>query len=93
MAENPEIITKLKQTRKTVLILESFNKNPLAEFRAFFMALESHIWKVPVIIMRNYNESRLEDLQIKASVDVGGLLIDGYGDGICITMREIISRY
>ncbi|MGV8134651.1 MAG: (E)-4-hydroxy-3-methylbut-2-enyl-diphosphate synthase [Mangrovibacterium sp.] len=85
MAENPEIITKLKQTRKTVLILESFNKNPLAEFRAFFMALESHIWKVPVIIMRNYNESRLEDLQIKASVDVGGLLIDGYGDGICIT--------
>lgn len=85
MAENPEIITKLKQTRKTVLILESFNKNPLAEFRAFFMALESHIWKVPVIIMRSYSESRLEDLQIKASVDIGGLLIDGYGDGICIT--------
>ncbi len=85
MAENPEIITKLKQTRKTVLILESFNKNPLAELRAFFMALESHIWKVPVIILRSYREHRLEDLQIKASVDVGGLLIDGYGDGICIT--------
>ncbi|MBN1820607.1 MAG: (E)-4-hydroxy-3-methylbut-2-enyl-diphosphate synthase, partial [Prolixibacteraceae bacterium] len=30
MRENPEIITKLKQTRKTVLILESFNKNPFA---------------------------------------------------------------
>ncbi|MEL7585172.1 MAG: (E)-4-hydroxy-3-methylbut-2-enyl-diphosphate synthase [Prolixibacteraceae bacterium] len=85
MADNPEIITKLKQTRKTVLILESFNKNPLAEFRAFFMTLESHIWKVPVILMRTYNESHLEDLQIKASVDIGGLLIDGYGDGICIT--------
>ncbi|WP_423129592.1 (E)-4-hydroxy-3-methylbut-2-enyl-diphosphate synthase [Gaoshiqia sp. Z1-71] len=85
MSENPEIITKLKQTRKTVLILESFNKNPLAELRAFFMALESHIWKVPVIILRSYKENRLEDLQIKASVDLGGLLIDGYGDGICIT--------
>jgi (E)-4-hydroxy-3-methylbut-2-enyl-diphosphate synthase len=84
MAENPEIITKLKQTRKTVLILESFNRNPFAELRAFFMMLETHIWKVPVIIYRKYFETRLEDLQIKASADLGGLLIDGYGDGLCI---------
>jgi len=85
MTENPEIITKLKQTRKTVLILESFNKNPSAELRAFFMNLETHIWKVPVIIYRKYNESRLDNLQIKASIDLGGLLLDGYGDGLCIT--------
>jgi (E)-4-hydroxy-3-methylbut-2-enyl-diphosphate synthase len=85
MARNPEIMMKLKQTRKTVLILESFNKNPLAELRAFFTSLESHIWKVPVILYRKYNESNLEDLHIKASADLGGLLIDGYGDGICIS--------
>jgi (E)-4-hydroxy-3-methylbut-2-enyl-diphosphate synthase len=85
MNTNPEIITKLKQTRKTVLILESYNKNPMAELRAFFMTLETHIWKVPVILYRRYEESVLEDLQIKASADLGGLLIDGYGDGICIS--------
>jgi len=82
---HPEIITKLKQTRKTVLILESFNKNPMAELRAFFMALDTHIWKVPVIIYSRYKEDVLEDLQIKASADLGGLFIDGYGDGICIS--------
>jgi (E)-4-hydroxy-3-methylbut-2-enyl-diphosphate synthase len=85
MEKNPEIIMKLKQTRKTVLILESFNKNPLAELRAFFMSLETHIWKVPVILYRKYNETNREDLQIKASADLGGLLIDGYGDGLCIS--------
>lgn len=85
MERNPEIIMKLKQTRKTVLILESFNKNPMAELRAFFMNLETHIWKVPVILYRNYNERKPEDLLIKASCDLGGLLIDGYGDGICIS--------
>ncbi len=85
MNNHPEIMTKLKQTRKTVLILESFNKNPFAELRAFFMMLEIHIWKVPVIIYRRYNERHLEDLQIKASADIGGLLIDGYGDGICLS--------
>lgn len=85
MDMHPEIIMKLKQTRKTVLILESYNANPMAELRAFFMALETHIWKVPVILYRKYNESHLEDLQIKAAADLGGLLIDGYGDGICIS--------
>ncbi len=82
---HPEIIMKLKQTRKTVLILESYNANPMAELRAFFMALETHIWKVPVILYRRYNESSLDDLRIKAAIDLGGLLIDGYGDGICIS--------
>lgn len=89
MDKNPEIIMKLKQTRKTVLILESFNKNPMAELRAFFTTLESHIWKVPVILYRRYNESKLEDLQINASADLGGLLIDGYGDGLCISSDKI----
>ena len=85
MDKHPEIITKLKQTRKTVLILESINKNPFAELRAFFMSLETHIWKVPVILYRRYNESEIEDLQIKASSDLGGLFLDGYGDGICLS--------
>lgn len=85
MDMNPEIITKMKQTRKTVLILESFNRNPMAELRAFFMALDTHIWRVPVIIYRRYEEDKLEDLQIKSSADLGGLFLDGYGDGICIS--------
>jgi (E)-4-hydroxy-3-methylbut-2-enyl-diphosphate synthase len=85
MNMHPEIMTKLRQTRKTVLILESFNKNPYAELRAFFMMLETHIWKVPVILYRRYNERSLEDLHIKASADLGGLFLDGYGDGVCLT--------
>lgn len=85
MDMHPEIIMKLKQTRKTVLILESYNANPMAELRAFFMSLETHIWKVPVILFRRYNESRLDDLQITSAADLGGLLIDGYGDGISIS--------
>ncbi|MFV0554152.1 MAG: (E)-4-hydroxy-3-methylbut-2-enyl-diphosphate synthase [Mangrovibacterium sp.] len=85
--KNPEIMTKLKQTRKTVILLESFNKNPLAEMRAFFMTVESHTWQVPIVLMRVYAEQNLEDLQIKAAVDLGGLLIDGYGDGICLVNR------
>ncbi|MFV0522471.1 MAG: (E)-4-hydroxy-3-methylbut-2-enyl-diphosphate synthase [Mangrovibacterium sp.] len=91
MNKNPEIMTKLKQTRKTAILLESFNKNPLAEMRAFFMALESHIWQVPIVLMRSYDEQNVEDLRIKASIDLGGLLLDGYGDGVCLINNDDTS--
>lgn len=83
--ENPEIIEKLKRERKVILIMETDNINCFAEMRAFFMELDAHICKNPVILHRSYNEDNYENLLIKASVDLGGLLIDGYGDGILIS--------
>lgn len=83
-SEYPEIITKLKQTRKTILILESEHDNAMAEMRAMLYFLDAHICKVPVILYRKYNAKSLQELIIKASTDMGALLLDGYGDGICI---------
>lgn len=83
--ENPEIIEKLKRERKVVLIMESDNINSFAEMRAFFMELDAHICKCPVILHRSYTENNYEDLLIKASTDLGGLFIDGYGDGILLS--------
>ncbi len=85
--ENPEIIEKLKRERKVILIMESDNLNCYAEMRAFFMELDAHIVKCPVILLRNYKENNYEDLLIKASTDLGGLFIDGYGDGILLTNK------
>jgi len=83
--ENPEIIEKLKRERKVILIMESDNLNCSAEMRAFFMELDAHICKCPVILFRSYKERSYEDMLIKASTDLGGLFIDGYGDGILLT--------
>jgi (E)-4-hydroxy-3-methylbut-2-enyl-diphosphate synthase len=83
--ENPEIIEKLKRERKVILIMETDNTNCFAEMRAFFMELDAHICKNPVILHRSYKEDSYETLLIKASIDLGGLLIDGYGDGILIS--------
>jgi len=82
---NPEIVQKLKVERKAVILLESDNSNRYADMRAFFMILESIVCRLSVILCGHYNETRLLDLQLKASTDFGGLFIDGYGDGILIT--------
>ncbi|GET30351.1 4-hydroxy-3-methylbut-2-en-1-yl diphosphate synthase (flavodoxin) [Prolixibacter sp. SD074] len=90
-AENPEIVEKLKNERKAVIIMESDNLNSFAELRAFFMELDAHICKNPVILHRSYREDSYENLLIKASTDLGGLLIDGYGDGILLSNQGPIG--
>ncbi len=81
----PEIVEKLKNERKAVLIMESDNLNCFAEMRAFFMELDAHICKNPVIVHGKYKEDDYENLLLKASTDLGGLFIDGYGDGILLS--------
>lgn len=82
---NPELVTKLKAERKAVILLESDNKNRYADMRAFFMLLESMVCRLSVVLWGQYNETSLQDLQLKAATDLGGLFIDGYGDGILLT--------
>lgn len=83
--KNPETIEKLKRERKMVLIMESNNLNSFAEMRAFFMELDAHICKIPVILHRSYQKNNYEDLLLAACTDLGGLFIDGYGDGILLS--------
>jgi (E)-4-hydroxy-3-methylbut-2-enyl-diphosphate synthase len=85
---NPEIVAKLKAERKAVILLESDNENRYADMRAFFMLLESIICRLSVVLWGHYNEKKLEDLQLKAATDLGGLFIDGYGDGIMLTNED-----
>ena len=39
---------------------------------------------VPVILHRDYRETDIEALQLKAAIDFGTLLLDGFGDGIML---------
>ena len=51
--------------------------------RAFISLVESKIQN-PVIIERGYSEISNDTLQLYSSTDLGGLLLDGFGDGVFI---------
>ena len=65
-------------------MLDTRNRNGVAEQRAFFLKLAEHGLENPVVIRRSYAETDLETLQLKAAADLGPLLIDGFGNGIWI---------
>ena len=65
-----------------ILILKSNNEHFMPDMRSFFM--KNLDIKNPVILSKNYDSSYSDDLIIHSSTDIGGLFIQGYGDGIFI---------
>ena len=80
-----EIIDFIKNQPKLVLILKTSNSHGLAEQRSFIMNIMNNNLKIPIIISRSYSNLSVSDFQIYASTDLGGLLVDGMGNGIFIS--------
>jgi (E)-4-hydroxy-3-methylbut-2-enyl-diphosphate synthase len=68
-----------------VLVLNTDNKHGMPELRrAFFELMNSKI-SHPVIIQRSYSAIDRDKLLLYSSTDIGGLLIDGLGDGVMLS--------
>lgn len=77
--------------KNVVFVFDTFAENALTELRQMFVMLEQSNCKVPVIIKRNYKDLPEADFQLFSSTDVGGLLVDGMGDGVWIKQQNCVS--
>ena len=68
--------------KQLVILLKTNNVHGMAEQRRFFIEMVNAGLKIPVIVHRNYETIEQEQFLLSASTDIGGLLIDGLGDGI-----------
>ncbi len=79
-----ELKDKLRVDKTAVLLIDTNNKNGIAEQRRLFIELINNEIKTPVIIRRAYTDLSEKQLQLSAASDIGALLLDGLGDGIFI---------
>ena len=80
----PDNIARIKLLKDIVLVASSQHVNAVGELRALVHKLMIEGVVVPVIVRRVYDEATVESLRIKASADLGVLLIDGLADGLWI---------
>jgi (E)-4-hydroxy-3-methylbut-2-enyl-diphosphate synthase len=88
---NDDFFEWIKKNPQNILMIESANTNAVAELRACFFMLENANAHNPVIIHRSYDDKSVESLQIKAACDFGALLVDGFGDALCLQNTKIES--
>lgn len=84
----PAFLSRLKNDGTAVLLIDTYNAHGMAEQRKLFSDLMNEGCKVPVIIGRAYRNLATELLQLYAATDIGGLFIDGLGDGIFISAEN-----
>jgi len=83
-----ELISKLDSDPTAVLVMDTHNAHGYAEQRRMFVELLNKRCTVPVIIARSYAGLTEEDFQLYSATDIGGLLIDGLGDGVFISAED-----
>ncbi|NML64717.1 (E)-4-hydroxy-3-methylbut-2-enyl-diphosphate synthase [Hymenobacter sp. RP-2-7] len=87
-----DLLRRLRTDMAVVLVLATRNAHAMPELRrAYFKLLEAGV-TCPVINCRSYGDQPLEKTQLDASTDIGGLLIDGLGDGIVLGTEQYAPR-
>lgn len=83
-----EAIARLTQDDTTVLVIDTQNEHGYAELRRLFVELMEADCPIPVVIARRYQGLHEEEFQLYAGTDVGGLLVDGLGDGVMLSADQ-----
>jgi (E)-4-hydroxy-3-methylbut-2-enyl-diphosphate synthase len=79
---NSETFNQIQNNHSIVLILQSENAHFMPELRRAFILLKEKDCQLPVIIQRKNTDTTLDACQLDLSADIGGLFLDGFGDGI-----------
>lgn len=84
-----ELIDIIRTDTTAVLVISTDNAHAMPELRRLFVELMNQEQSgnpvtTPVVILRAYSDVPQVDLPLFAATDVGGLLIDGLGDGIML---------
>jgi (E)-4-hydroxy-3-methylbut-2-enyl-diphosphate synthase len=85
-------LLKIANDKSVVLILQTENLHAMAALRNAFFALDVKEIQTPVIVKRTYGALNTDAMMMYPATDVGGLLIDGYGDGILLSNTVVAAH-
>lgn len=78
--------------KKVVFVLKTDNTHGYAELRRIFNELVERGFQQPIIIQREYNDLSFENLRLFSATDIGGLFLDGFGDGVWLINDDISPK-
>ncbi|QKZ15724.1 (E)-4-hydroxy-3-methylbut-2-enyl-diphosphate synthase [Spirosoma sp. KUDC1026] len=83
-----DLLDALRRDTTVVLLITTTNAHAMPELRRLCVELINQGIDTPVIIQRSYPVSEAENVPLFAATDAGGLLIDGLGDGIMLSLTS-----
>ena len=87
-----EALPFLEGRKDVVVILQSDNAHKMAALRRAFITLMENHCLAPVVVLVNYPVQDSDKTMLYAATDVGGLLVDGLGEGIMLGIGAYIGN-
>ncbi len=81
-------LDELANDKTVVLCLSSTNKNAMPSVRRMFIELMNRNILNPVVLITDSNWQTADEHLIHYATECGALLLDGFGDGICLGMNQ-----
>ena len=78
------LLSEISQLKKTIFVLDTNNEHGYADQRRFFVECMKKTIQNPIIVKRSYHHCSQDELLLYSATDLGGLQLDGFGDGIWI---------
>ncbi|MDQ3111650.1 MAG: (E)-4-hydroxy-3-methylbut-2-enyl-diphosphate synthase [Bacteroidota bacterium] len=86
-----EFISKIKNDKTIVLVLHTSNAHAMPEMRRAIILLMENNCTVPVILKRSYKGADENMFRLYSATDLGGLFLDGMGDGTWISAKPAVN--
>jgi (E)-4-hydroxy-3-methylbut-2-enyl-diphosphate synthase len=90
--EVKEAIEFIQDRKDLVIILSSENLHNYAALRRAFITMIENEIHIPVVIKVCYMQQSQDKTMLHAATDVGGLLIDGLGEGVLLDLSNYIDQ-
>lgn len=76
------VLNKIAQNKNAVLCIYSSNKHYMASVRRLLVELDYQNISNPVILIADNDEATIDKQLIDFATNTGGLMLDGFGDGV-----------
>jgi len=81
------VLDELRKVPNIVLVVTTDEPMPYLSFRNLFSEADRYTFRIPIILSVSYSSDDLDRDLLHACTDVGSILADGYGDGVCISVN------
>ena len=79
-----KLIEILREDKTAVVCFSSPNKNAMQNVRSMFVDFMNKGLKNPALVICDSSHGTMDESLIHYAVETGGLLLDGFADGICL---------
>lgn len=84
-----ECLRHIASNPESIIVADTEGDYPVAEWRLMLTRLRRHGIDNPIVLAHTYTSPDVESFRLQAAADLGTILLDGWGNGLCLSAPNV----